>query len=433
MDMEIKKKEKGPIKVLFYSWVNIPHSYALVNCFQLINLYKNYGPDGLIKNNAIDIYIEEAPYYNPEWNKKKKLVYSDEYNNILKNLKIWNKTDIIDLIYSITYPYNINLTNETKDIPKIVFYTSEFQFLTHQYFSLQKPDNINENYYDEYIKLFLNQFSNIYFTAPSIWSKNGLNRYLSDSNRNRLITHGVDTSLFYKHNNDTIRNEIRNKYNIKENDIVMINIGAMTTNKGILLILEALHVLVNKMDKIEYKLILKGSEDLYTCTQFLEIYFNQFKEHAKMTKLEIDNLLENHIIFINKTLSYKLINDLFNACDIYLSPYLAEGFGLTMLESLAAGLPILVPITGSTQEYIESIYKNGGDNYITYVSSEVQQNSNGLYQNMIKVEDVINTLLNTDFKKEKKNYQQMINYINKELSWNYVSTLLYDYFIDILA
>ena len=32
----------------------------------------------------------------------------------------------------------------------------------------------------------------------------------------------------------------------------MINIGAMTTNKGILLILESLHILVNKMSRKNY-------------------------------------------------------------------------------------------------------------------------------------------------------------------------------------
>jgi glycosyltransferase involved in cell wall biosynthesis len=150
-----------------------------------------------------------------------------------------------------------------------------------------------------------------------------------------------------------------------------------------------------------------------------------------MTVNEINNL-SNYIIFTNKTLSYNLINDLFNACDVYISPYLCEGFGLTMLESLSAGLPVIVPRTGSTKEYIEQIYENNGSEYINYVDSKVVMDSNGMCQNKIKLEDLLNVVLNNDFKKEKKEYERMINYINKELSWNKVSELLLDYFHYIL-
>lgn len=431
MDAIITKKEKSePLKLLVRGWVSIPHSYAIINCFQLIHLYINYGPNGKIKKNAIDIYIEEAPYFNPEWNNKKKLVYSDEYNNIIKSLKVYNG-EHIDIMYSVTYPYNINVTNENKDVPKCVFYTSEFAKLNSTYFQIEKPAGLTEENYDEYISLFLKEYNNIYFTSPSEWSSRGMIRYLDNnekSPRNRIITHGVDTSIFKK--DLTNRQSIRNMYNVKESDTLMINIGAMTTNKGILLILEVMNILVNKMKKTQYKLMLKGSGDLYKCQEFLEIYFQQFKDQGKMNDIEIDNLLTNHIIFTNKTLSYTRINDLFNASDLYISPYMCEGFGLTMLESLSSATPILVPRTGSTKEYIEAIYNNGGSEYITYVDSVVGMDQNGLCQNIITVDNLLSVLLDTDFtaRKEKKNYKEMINYINKELSWDHVSSLLFDYF-----
>ena len=141
MEAIITKKET-PLKVLFYGWMCLQHSYGICLAFLLINLYKNYGPDGKIKKNAIDIYVQEAPFFNPEWNNKKKWVYSDEYNNILKNLKIYNG-EKIDIIYKQTYPYDINVTNENKDIPKCIFYTSEFAKLTQQYFTLDKPVDLD--------------------------------------------------------------------------------------------------------------------------------------------------------------------------------------------------------------------------------------------------------------------------------------------------
>lgn len=425
----ITDKKENPLKLLIRSWFSIAHSYSIVISFQIIHLYFNYGPNGKIKKNAIDIYIEEAPYFNPEWNNKKKWVYSDEYNNILKNLKVYNG-EKIDIIYSMTYPYNINVTNVNKDIPKCIFYTSEFAKLNANYFTLDKPKDLESTKYNDYIKSFINNFKNIYFTSPSKWSARGMIEYLNDENspKNRIITHGVDTSIFKKHKDNVIRNKIREKYKVKQDDILMINIGAMTTNKGILLILEALNILVNRQFKKEYKLMLKGSGELYQCKLFLNSYLSDFKKNSIMTELEINNLLENHIIFTENTLSFQLVNDLYNSCDIYISPYLAEGFGLCHLEALSSGLQIIVPKTGSTKEYIEDIFNNYGNEYIHYIDSVVGMNQDGFCQNIITIENLLNVLNNINFKKEKKHYIQMIDYIDKKLSWDYVSTLLYDYF-----
>ena len=436
MDAIITKKE-SKLRVLFEGWRLLQHSYGQVTAFQLIHLWKLYGPNGKY-GHKIDFYVTEAPYYNPNWKNTQKLVYSEEYNNILKNMKEYND-EPVDVIYRQTYPYNINVSEENRDTPKCVFYTSEFAKINHGYFQLEKPEDLDASQYDEYISVFLKEFDNIYFTSPSVWSSKGMIRYLDNtenSPRNRIITHGVDTTIFYKHSNDTVRKEIRKTYNVKDTDILLINIGAMTTNKGILLTLEALHKLVNKLKKSQYKLLLKGSGDLYQCKEFLEAYFTQFKQKGVMTQAEIDNLY-NHIIFTNKTLSYSKINDLFNAADLYISPYLAEGFGLTMMESLAAGLNVLVPRSGSTHEYMNDIYSNGGEDYIFYVDSEVVVDPNGLCQNNITMNNLMSTLLNNEekFKIPKSNdiYTNMKQYIEKDYSWYKVAELLYDYLNDIVS
>ena len=43
------------MRLLVQGWFNIPHSYAIVNCFQLVHLYKNY-------KEKVEIYIEEMEY-----------------------------------------------------------------------------------------------------------------------------------------------------------------------------------------------------------------------------------------------------------------------------------------------------------------------------------------------------------------------------------
>ena len=105
-------------------------------------------------------------------------------------------------------------------------------------------------------------------------------------------------------------------------------------------------------------------------------------------------LLTNNIIFTEKTLNFKQIRMLYNAADLYISPYIAEGFNMCCLEALACGLNVLVPKTGSTKEYMEDIYNNGGQNNIYYVNSEVMTTPDNLKINNIDGDYILSTLIN---------------------------------------
>lgn len=432
----IKKQVKNnALKILFSSWTKLAHSYSIVNCFQLIHLYKNYGPNGVVSKNKLDIYIEECDYYRPEWNNKKKMVYTQEYNEIIQNLKVYNG-EKVDLIYRMTYPYNITVSQINVDTPKCVFFTSEFrEYLTKDYFTVAVPPNVPLS--DNYITSYLNQFNNIYFTSPSDWSRKGLIKYNVPDARNKIITHGVDTTIFKRDYSN--RSKIRTKYGVLDTDILLLSIGACTTNKGIILILQILNILVHQLKRTNYKLLLKGTGDLYQCKEFLEQYFNTIVKAKAMTQNEIDNLYENHIIFTDKTLSFSLINDLYNSADLYISPYLAEGFGMTILEAVTSTCDVLLPITGSTKEYAELIYNNGGSEFIHYTKSKVITLDNGMSQNQIELQDLLNTMISFEAKLQerrihgdKRDLSKMVKFIEKELSWNKVSELLVDYFEDII-
>jgi glycosyltransferase involved in cell wall biosynthesis len=424
------------IRILFEGWRLVQHSYGQVLAFTLTHMYKMYGPEGTL-GHKIDFYVKEAKYYNSKWNDTKKLVYNEEYNSILSRFKNHNGEEV-DLIYRQTYPYNISVSLENRSVPKCIFYTSEYSHLDSSYFEFAKPtDDVP---IDDYIAYHLSKMNNIFFTSPSAWSSNGMKRYLSMDDfaqRNRTIAHGVDTTVFFKHDTPSVRDKIRFDFNVKKDEILLINVGgAMTSNKGIPQIIHALHIMINLMNLTHYKLLLKGSGDLYFPDHVLNYYFQSFKNDNIMTQKDID-VIQSHILITNDTLSYSQINDLYNAADLYISPYIAEGFGLTMLEALASGLQILVPKTGSTKEYIEDIFNNGGgDEFITYVDSQVIAGPDGNCRNDIKLHDLINsiTINETKFKPglQSHNYLKMKNYIETEYSWYKVSRLLYEYFLDII-
>ena len=60
-------------------------------------------------------------------------------------------------------------------------------------------------------------------------------------------------------------------------------------------------------------------------------------------------------MFISNNLNCEQINDLYGISDCYVSPYLAEGFGLTPLEASSSGTPIVITKGGSTDDYFSPI------------------------------------------------------------------------------
>jgi glycosyltransferase involved in cell wall biosynthesis len=390
------------LNILIIGWLNIPHSYAIVNCFQIIHLIKKY-------NDKINIYTKEYKYYNPDWYNKKKLVYTKEYNEIITQLKEWNN-EKIDLIYNITYPYDLTMV---PNIPKCVFFTAEFSNLNESYFVM---DNISQ---------LTN--SNLYFTSPSKWSNDGILN-LNKNIKTKIITHGVDNTLLYK--NHSNRNKMRKFYNIDLNDIVLLNIGAMTGNKGIQFILQAMYILIHVYNHKNYKLVLKGSGDLYKSQEMIKSYMNIFLNNKSIDKKLFTEMIENNIIFIDKTFTYEVLNDIFNMCDLYISPYLAEGFNLTVLEALACGLPVIVPETGSTMEYINDIAKNS-NNFIYKIKSNVITDSIGNKSNYIDIQELMNSINNFQTNRKnitQSNYTELKKYLELNYDWSIIVKYLYEYF-----
>jgi glycosyltransferase involved in cell wall biosynthesis len=372
----------------------------------MIHLYKNY-------KDRLHIYKQEADYYNPMWNQFNNFdqLYPKEYLDMYYQIEEYNHEydkDKIDIIYNITYPYNISITK----VPKIVFFTSEFSKLTKSYFN-EQLENIED--------------TNMFFITPSAWSNKGINTEIENRRfkvKTRTITHGVDCNIFKRKDSHEI-SKARKKYNISEDDILLGNFGSMTENKGMHHILLTLKILVIDKNMTQFKLLLKGTKDLYTSKEFLNLY---------LQRLSIPESLSRNIIFMDNTLSANGMALLYNCLDLYFSPYIAEGFNLGPLESLACGTRALLPITGSTVEYsrlIQDSAHNSEDQLILYVPSVVREAPGQLQMNVIDIYDIVNVIIKyTDTISRPINnitMMNMRNIIRKNLSWDYVSDRLYDY------
>lgn len=419
-----KPEKADKIRLLVEGWFNIPHSYSLVVCNELLALQRNFSDD-------ITIYISEQEYYRESWNGSRKLSYSPVKNKQIESFKVYNN-EPIDVIYRITYPYNV--TNKkynrynNKFIPTIVFYTAEFAHLDPSYFVFDKNLKFVD---DNFIASFLENNQCYYFKTPSEWSKQGMKRFLpsGDHNRNVVITHGVDTTNFYR--DQTSRSKVRQDWGFNEKDIILMTGGALTRNKGILEVLVLLYLLVIRDSKTNIKLVLKGTSDLYPSQGMVESYFDDLVNSKVMTRESVGYLVNNHIKFLPKTVSETSLRHLFNAVDLYVSPYSAEGFNLMVLEAIACGTRVLVSKGGCTDDYIQKILDNVPssdhiyrfDTTISGDSDSDSDNNNEKKQLVVDVYKLYNAFNTIDFSISKQSncYLLVSEYIRDNLSWDAVS------------
>lgn len=187
-------KSQSPLKtrILVQGWINIPHSFALVNCFQLIHLLKNYG-------NKVDIYLDEQPYFNRDWYSiDDAQLYPEIYGDILASIKRWNSTVEVDIVYRISYPYDVS-TWPKKNIPVIVFFSSSGLLYAGDFFnngpSQGWSDNSTMDSTDpmthKKIEDHLASVPNTQFVTGTAWSSNAIKPLLRDwEERVTVITHG---------------------------------------------------------------------------------------------------------------------------------------------------------------------------------------------------------------------------------------------------
>ena len=301
------------IRLLVEGWRWIPHSYALVNAFQLLEL---------TKRENIEIFIRDIPYPSESWQPTKGLLSADEEDE-LEALQVWNG-ETVDAVYRIAFPADLS-PPAVPGVPVFVFLTAEYQKFMPDFF-------INGTAADIHRLDYLN------FITPSAWSQVAFKPYGRPCH---VIPHGVDRTKLYR-TSDAERGEARSS--LKLNDkFVWLNISAMTGNKGLDVLLQAFAHLCLEEEKSV--LFLKGLSGLYKS----EYYLNQWLE---MLPEKHRDLVKSRIFCTQASLPYSEVNRLFNIADCYVAPYRAEGFNMPVLESASCGLPALVSSGGSTDDFI---------------------------------------------------------------------------------
>lgn len=305
--LENTNKTNKHLKLLVRGWKDINHSIALVNQFQLLELSKM---------NNIQLYHQNMPYFLPTWSAANNdSGLTEQQKKILS--KIIDYTDeTVDVVFNISSPNELSNIN----VKNVTFMVTEY--------GLDIADGHKYTDNDNCV------------VTPSLWSKNKLVTSGLNPNKIFVIPHGVDRNLFYPLTINE-RKMIRQSLNIQEDDFVFMNVAGPFHNKGVDILVRAFCELSKTIKNI--KLVLKYNENLYKIP---------FLNYLQSLNIDFSEDVLEKIILITNNYSLQELRLLYGICDLYVSPYRAEGFNLPVIEAMACGIKTLVTYGGSTDDFI---------------------------------------------------------------------------------
>jgi glycosyltransferase involved in cell wall biosynthesis len=299
--------------ILVEGWRFLPHSYAIVNQFQCLEL---------LTHKKHRLYHRDLPYYNPNWQAVHGL-FTPQQEKLLAQIPTPLPNQPPDAMLRIGFPYDLR----TGSARTVVFGTAEGRQI--EPLSIQGHLSFQQAY----------QSSEAIIITPSQWSRLGFLEAGADPERVIVVPHGVDPALL-RPANAYKKNKLRRSFGWE--GFVFLHIGAMTQNKGLDLLLKAFAQIVAKYP--EARLVLKGMDALYPSAQFLQQTFQG------LTGQEYERVL-SRLTYFGGTLPFSQCAQLYQAADAYVSPYRAEGFNLPVLEAAACGLPVICTQGGPTDDF----------------------------------------------------------------------------------
>lgn len=299
-------------------WLNISHSYALVNQFQLL---------AMLKNNLAHIQHCDMPFIMSHWGSGQN---SAGFNAI-------DQAMMADLshpvqangIYRIFAPLELKADPQ---VPTLTFAVTEFGLDNEKY---------PKGFADEYIGM------GGQIHTPSQWSKYRLVANGVPSEAIHVIPHSTDSDYFFKNKPEEIETN-RTNLGFVDTDILILNVGTHHWNKGLDLLIKAFATA--RLSNPHLKLVLKDQRSTYLMNS--ESYVHQILKDNDFYNEE----LLSSIKLISGHLNLLQLNNLYNMADAYATPYRAEGFNLPALEAQTCGTPVIATKGGATDDFLQSAH-----------------------------------------------------------------------------
>jgi glycosyltransferase involved in cell wall biosynthesis len=304
------------MRIIVEGWRFLPHSYAIVNQFQLLEM---------LKYPNLETFHKDIPYLDENWQPSIGLLDATT-EAAIANIPQPSESLEAGATLRISVPYNFAPSNTKRTC---LFATTEWGILHNENFRITGSASLREGHNN----------SDIIIITPSHWSRTGFIRSGANPDRTIVIPCGIDPNI-YKPLTKLEREDLRKQ--LGWDGFVFLNIGAGTPNKGMDLLLKAFAVVVESYP--EARLVLKGEESVYESDSLIA------KNIDELTFDEAEKVLPR-MAYIGETLSFEKMAQLYQAADAYVTLYLAEGFNMPALEAIACGLPVICTKGGPTDDF----------------------------------------------------------------------------------
>ena len=180
-----------------------------------------------------------------------------------------------------------------------------------------------------------------------------------DENKIHVVKNCTESYCYDSLDKDFAR-ELRSKYNIKIDDLVILYTGRVCPNKGVL---ELVKAYTNLKNRENLKLLIVGGVN---SSNLKDKYFNNIEDICN----------KNSDIIITGYQKPEIMKYFYAISDIMIIPSIGEDAApLTMLEAMASGLPIISSNSGGIPEYItekNSFIVNRDNDFIKNLTSRIE-------------------------------------------------------------
>ncbi len=311
------------MQIIVEGWRFIYHSYCVANQFQLLEMMNR-------SRGQIELFHRDMPYIDAAWETKTSL-FDRPNETLLRSIPSPAVNQSADVTLRMHCPWDFAASSSAETW---VFAATEWGIVTRSVLDAIGVRSIVQTPVNSQVKII----------TPSAWSKAGLIRSGVEADRIAVVPLGVDPQIYYPATGDR-RQSLRDNFGWS-NYFIFLNIGGQTDRKGIRPLLKAFAAVVDKYPHA--RLVLKGSELLYPSRD----------EIAEACRVVLDDAERARVlprlIYTGTQLSFAQVAELYQAADVYVSPYLAEGFNLPVLEAAACGLLVICTAGGPTDDFTRS-------------------------------------------------------------------------------
>jgi glycosyltransferase involved in cell wall biosynthesis len=151
----------------------------------------------------------------------------------------------------------------------------------------------------------------------------------------QVVLNGIDVGKLRSKLDRVDRSEIRKQYGYREDEVVVLSLSRLIPVKGVHVLIEAFAIIHGQVP--EMRLLIAGVGD------------PSYTDNLKKRVLELG--LQDAVLFVGNE---PIIEKPLKAADIFIAPYLwPEAFGLSILEAMVAGLPLVGSNSGGIEELLD--------------------------------------------------------------------------------